>query len=614
MTKATEKKQPNQTVNNDNYVGTLVGESTSSEFRLAVTPEAIKEQDIIAVNAELNANEKDKSEKIRIWAKVQKIERLNPLFPEESGHELALTRTNPIDTIMSFSIDMVTAICQILGYELQDNPTSGKLKKLRYPPKPASKAYRPDSKDIARIVVGELEENSKNDKSNRGLDIATLSNRPDIDVKVDGHAIVTRHLAILAMTGFGKSWTARRIIEQLALKNYPIVIFDPHGDYTGLTEVDNLKGKINLYCTNFPIFSEDADKVMTIVESLSGYTLYQIATQNFGLIFDTAKKIINLPDETRKEIAQWLQLSNPCSINKTNGDIQQNLYFLGDFAEAIINAGSSEDQEFFEKVQEYTKNEFIKKSKKKKRNSNNEDEEEYTTLVIDKGIARNIKGMLGNIRTAAKRIRQLETVNQQLSKTQKSIPIDRKELVEYGKISILSLAGYDEDVQATIYSLIAEEIFESRVRKELKYPVLFLLEEAHNFVPAQANDSLSKKRSISITKQIAQEGRKFGVGLILISQRPSRLDETTLAMCNSYIIMRMLNPADQSFVRKVVESLGEEDTKMLPDLDVGEAILSGQFTSFPILVKMKAPESKGEHEEKNAFDALEEEYQKSKNK
>lgn len=74
--------------------------------------------------------------------------------------------------------------------------------------------------------------------------------------------------------------------------------------------------------------------------------------------------------------------------------------------------------------------------------------------------------------------------------------------------------------------------------------------------------------------------------------------------------MRMVNPADQSFVRKVIESLGEEEAKMLPDLDVGEAIVSGQCTNFPVLVKMKEPESQGEREEKDAFEALEEAHKK----
>ena len=142
------------------------------------------------------------------------------------------------------------------------------------------------------------------------------------------------------------------------------------------------------------------------------------------------------------------------------------------------------------------------------------------------------------------------------------------------------------------------------MQDELKLPVLLLLEEAHNFVPAKANTP-ADLRSVATTKQIAQEGRKFGVGLILISQRPSRLDETTLSQCNSYIIMRLVNPADQNFVRKVIESLGENEAQMLPDLDVGEAILSGQLINFPVLVKIKAPESQGEHEEEDAFVELE---------
>ena len=160
-----------------------------------------------------------------------------------------------------------------------------------------------------------------------------------------------------------------------------------------------------------------------------------------------------------------------------------------------------------------------------------------------------------------------------------------------------------EPVIAVAYGL--GRIFDARVQNELKLPVLLLLEEAHTFVPGKANTT-SETRAIATTRQIAQEGRKFGVGLVLISQRPSRLDETTLSQCNSYIIMRMVNPADQQFVRRVIETLGEDEAKMLPDLDVGEALLSGQLTNFPVLVRVKAPESQGEREERDAFEALEE--------
>jgi DNA helicase HerA-like ATPase len=188
-------------------VGTLVGESTSTEFRLAVKQEAIREQDLIAVDGELRRPDSQEIESIRIWAKVKRIERLNPLFPKESGHELADAGIGAFDTVLSLSKEMVTAVCQVLGWESRGQSEGGKLNQLRYPAKPATEAYRPASEDIARVVVGDLRQD---DKKNRALDIAHLANRSDVDVAVDGHAVVTRHLAILAMTGSGKTWTARR--------------------------------------------------------------------------------------------------------------------------------------------------------------------------------------------------------------------------------------------------------------------------------------------------------------------------------------------------------------------------------------------------------------------
>src|SRR5437867_991442 len=127
------------------YVGTIVGESTSREFRLAVAHDTIREQDIIAVDAELRRPHDGTKECVRVWAKVQRIERLNPLFPAESGHELAETRTSPLDTVLSLSREMVTAVCQVLGAEPIEGGAKGKLDHLRYPASPASSVYRPGS-------------------------------------------------------------------------------------------------------------------------------------------------------------------------------------------------------------------------------------------------------------------------------------------------------------------------------------------------------------------------------------------------------------------------------------------------------------------------------------
>jgi DNA helicase HerA-like ATPase len=566
------------------YVGTIVGESTSKEFRLAVAHEEIREQDIIAVDAELRQpGNQSRLEKIRIWAKVQNIERLNPLFPSEAGHELAATRTNPFDTVLSLSREMVTAVCQVLGVEPLDGSGGGKLDQLRYPPQPASSAYRPESPDIARVVLGELET-----KQSRALDIAYLANRPEVDVSVDGHAIVSRHLAILAMTGAGKSWTARRIIEELAKKNYPIVIFDPHGDYTGLADIEDLS--VTRYYAQFPVFEEDSETIADIVSTL-GYSFTDTMRTIFPDVVQAAKAFyIADPDsEEMKERVAWLadRLGKPELLT---WGIKSDMWLIAHIAEVgEIILRSEDNGGDKQQLQDWGWERFDKYTKTDKRT---------------------LEGIKKRAYRASSVLRRMEQTNQKIARSAEPLPTDRTKLVQYSKVSVVSLAGYTSDFQATIYSLVANDIFDARVQDRLKLPVLFVLEEAHNFVPARANTN-AEQTSITTTKQIAQEGRKFGVGLILISQRPSRLDETTLAMCNSFIIMRMVNPADQNFVRKVIESLGEDEAKLLPDLDKGEAILSGQLINFPVLVKMKPPKSQGEREEKDAFEALEEAHRDS---
>jgi DNA helicase HerA-like ATPase len=218
---------------------------------------------------------------------VQRIERINPLFPAEAGHELAETRTDPFDTVLSLSREMVTAVCQVLGAEPLANGQKCRLDHLRYPSQPASSAYRPESEDIARVVLGDLQQTE-----HRAIDLATLANRPEVNVLVDGHHIVLRHLAILAMTGAGKSWTARRIIEQLAAKKYPMVIFDPHGDYSGLADLLALRGRVKRYYAEFPIFEQSPETVMTVVEAL-GWALANTHQSMFDDLFKGAASFLN---------------------------------------------------------------------------------------------------------------------------------------------------------------------------------------------------------------------------------------------------------------------------------------------------------------------------------
>lgn len=561
----------------NDFVGTIVGESTTQEFRMAVHAAAVAEQDIVAVDADMAAADESVKRPVRVWAKVQKIERLNPLFPAEAGHELAETRTDPFDTVLSFSREMVTAVCQVIGHEPRDS-MGGKLDNLRYPPQPASTVYHPKTEDLSRIVLGDLSA-----KANRGLDLATLSNREDIDIRVDGHAVVTRHLAILAMTGAGKSWTARRIVEQLAGKNYPIVIFDPRGDYTHLGKVPGLSGKVVRYYADFPVFEEDADSVAEIVNAL-GYELTPTQRALFPDIFDGASRLV--ADDIGAASKRLADILDDDKLRAYG--LKPDLFAVFHLASAAARAIRNDDDSGRDWIGQFLT--MVKNNK-------------------NKNDAKTLEGIAKRVRRAAFSLMTMAQTNRHLAEgDDPPLPLpsgdNRANLVQHGKISVVSLGGYTSNFQATLFSVIASDLFQKRVTGELKYPALVVLEEAHNFAPAKAT-SYAEKRAINVTRQIAQEGRKFGLGLVLISQRPSRLDETALSQCNSQIIMRLINPADQRFVRQAVEALNEDDLRMLPALDVGEAIFSGQMINFTVLARVKEPESKGEREEEDAFEALE---------
>jgi DNA helicase HerA-like ATPase len=381
------------------------------------------------------------------------------------------------------------------------------------------------------------------------------------------------------MTGAGKSWAARRLIEELAVRRYPIVIFDPHGDYTGLADVPELRGRVRRYFARFPLFEEDGETVAEIVGAL-GYELSETMRARFGDLFEAAKAWGNAGDAGER--ARWLadilgRDATALAAGRTDmGLIAQ----LAEAGQAALHAG---DPAARQRLQDWGWPGFAR----------------YTGTD-----AKTLEALKKRAGRAAAVLRRMEEANRRVAGAAEPLPTDRRALVRYGGIAVVSLAGYTADFQATIYGLVADALFEARVRDTLRLPALLVLEEAHTFAPGRPATA-AERRAAATTRQIAQEGRKFGVGLVLISQRPSRLDETTLSQCNSHLVMRMVNPADQQFVRRVVETLGEEEASMLPDLDVGEALLSGQLTSFPVLVRVTPPKSQGEREEQDAFEALE---------
>ncbi len=162
-------------------------------------------------------------------------------------------------------------------------------------------------------------------------------------------------------------------------------------------------------------------------------------------------------------------------------------------------------------------------------------------------------------------------------------------LLNKGFVTVLALSGLPDEVQQAITKTVATRIFKGGMSwrhnddtaTPIPGPVLLIVEEAHIFVPAGGGSA-----AMAILKRIASEGRKFGVGLGLVSQRPGKLDSDVLSQCNSMIVLKIVNPYDQNNIEKSAEALSKDLMKELPSLNVGEAVVFGSAFNLPTVVKV----------------------------
>jgi DNA helicase HerA-like ATPase len=150
------------------------------------------------------------------------------------------------------------------------------------------------------------------------------------------------------------------------------------------------------------------------------------------------------------------------------------------------------------------------------------------------------------------------------------------------QLSVVDLSGLEDEVSDYIAYKILSEIYDKAASGEFKYPIFIFIEEAHHFIPPNG-----KTYSNEVIRKISAEGRKFGIFLILITQRPSRVHSDALSQCNSQIIMRITNPEDQKAVSVSSERMSRDLLEDLPGLNIGEAVIVGEMTRAPVMVKVK---------------------------
>lgn len=515
-------------------IGTVVGNTSTDRFTFILKSFKAKLGDIVACTLEVPGGGASERSQVRVWGRITGIDRFNPFFPAEAAQELANANVNFLDTVLSNSRDQLEAEVLILGVTSMDDSSNLELSPLTYPVKPAGEVFYPPADAIIGLLTG-------NQGNKTPLRIGSLIARRDVNVDLTAEEVVSRHLAILAMTGGGKTVAARRILRELIQIKYPIVIFDPHGDYLGLYEKQKS-------------FKDCAVQIV--------YPRIVIEQENVDIMVDLIEKMGSRLTDPQQQfhlylINTWEPRSNCMAV---------------DFIQDLIDHAEN-----------------IRRKKGDKEEV--ADELKDTRPNTMGAVIRNLRFVLNNLK-------QMEANNERLRKrftdyefTPMPDPKHEPEnIVSPGLVSIFYLAGYDHLAQSAIVSIVLENLFLHRATLSNRIaPFQAVIEEGHNFIPSRVEGTGETPSLVTIRKVIT-EGRKFGTGLLIISQRPSRLDETTLAQCNSFLVLRVVNPRDKSFVRSVMENLSESDANILQAFGRGQGLVSGQAVRFPLLVKIKFDE------------------------
>lgn len=452
---------------------------------------------------------------------------------------------------------------------------------LTIPPKSVEPAKKDD---INKIYSNSIAENKK-------FSFSTLSSNCDIIVPVDGNKFFGKHIAVVGSTGSGKSHTVAKIIqnainckedEYKGLNNSHIIIFDIHSEYKSAFKEANLINIDNLILPYWLLNGDELEELFLDTGDNNNYNqssvLRNLITINKQKI-NNKKETIDFDSPVKFDINEIYNAL--CNLKKETHEYTNDLNIT-------YKSGTKKFENYYEKYGDFFKEiyEFAPTANGKVKRG------PYSDGTIDKFINRfynkiNDKRLNFLFGDKSKNILFQDVIKQFLGYSEENKT----------NVTIIDLSGVPFEVLSITVSLISRIIFEyGYYYKRLRYkeneneiinndvPILLVYEEAHKYVPK--SDLAKYKSSKQSIERIAKEGRKYGVTLLLASQRPSELSETIFSQCNNFIAMRLTNPNDQGYVKKLLpDTLGNLVDKM-PNLKTGEALLIGDSITLPSIVQI----------------------------
>jgi len=380
---------------------------------------------------------------------------------------------------------------------------------------------------------------------------------------LDGNKFFQRHAVIVGSTGSGKSWTVAKLLEQVAdLPSANAILFDIHGEYAPLKE--------------------------------KGFKHYKIAGPN-----DKAtENIIFLPYwllTYNEMISLMLDRSDNNAPNQamafSNAVIEQKQIELESLNKPDILANFTIDSPI-----PYKLNSLLDKLKELDEERDFSGSKTGRDGPLAKKLTRFIQRLESKIQdkrlnflfNSSPEVLAYDYVETICKKLMHSNSLKKDEGVK-----IIDFSEVPSDVLPLMVSLVARLLFSIQqwIPKEDIHPLALFCDEAHLYLPSNTNSSV-EAAGLENFERIAKEGRKYGIGLIVISQRPAEVNRTILSQSNNFIAMRLTNAEDQAVIKRLLpDSLGNF-SELLPILDVGEALVVGDASLLPSRIKIKEPRLK----------------------
>lgn len=434
------------------------------------------------------------------------------------------------------------------------------------------------TEDLA-LVYGTIDSNSS-------IQVGQISASESLPARIDLNKLITRHCAILGSTGSGKSNAVSIILQAIAsnskLKSRRILVIDPHGEYSDVLEgfckiikvnADKSKGESELV---IPFWALPFDELISIFpgklnDAHKDYVRQELVKKKIT----ASKHLKSIPPESSITSDSPI----PFSLKK--------LWFdLDDFERTTFSDNGRT-----------TKTALVEKGDALTFKSN-----KYTPASPGGGApflnnrSQGILFFLESLRSRAtdERFKFLfEPGKYSPDLDGKLADTDIHELlIEWlghsKPITILDLSGIPPEIMISISGTLLRIIYDALYRGQnlsvggRKQPLLITLEEAHNYLKA-GEDSIASRTVQTISK----EGRKYGVGLLLVTQRPSELDETVLSQCGSIIALRMTNSKDRAHISAAVQDDLLDLVSILPSIRTGEGLIIGEIVKIPSRVKFE---------------------------